>query len=51
MMLTHDSTGGVRIELTRRAQAQARVCLSAVKYEKRVLEELPCAFLREFCTG
>jgi hypothetical protein len=36
--------------LTRRARAQAMVCLSAVNYEKRALEELPCAFLREFCT-
>jgi hypothetical protein len=45
MRLTDDSTGGIRIELTRQAPAHAMGCLLAVEHE-----ELSCAFQREFYT-
>jgi hypothetical protein len=49
-MLTHDSTDKIRIEGMWRARLRAVTCCSVVKHEKRALEELPCAFRREFCT-
>jgi hypothetical protein len=47
-MLTHDSTDVVRIERMWRARVPSVTCGSAVKHEKKALEELPCAFQREF---
>jgi hypothetical protein len=50
-MLTRDSLSGVRVELTRRVRARTLRIFSAVTRQKGPLEELPCAFLREFCAG